>query len=91
MQLFGVVFPTFCGQKKIENFKRYFSIRIEKLHKMDFIILFLKKLEKIEKINFNFECNTERGFKEPLYSTGVCPMEIGLPIMYVLVYYINTK
>ena len=37
---------------------------------MAFIFNFLKKFEKIEKIgyhsNFNFECNTERGFKESL-------------------------
>ena len=40
---------------------------------MAFIIFFLKKFEKIEKIeklgyhsNFNFECNTEKGFKESL-------------------------
>ena len=46
---------------------------MEKLHKMAFIIfffIFLKKFEKIEKkdyhSNFNFEFNTERGFKESL-------------------------
>jgi hypothetical protein len=52
--------------------KKYFSIRIEKLYKMACIIFpfFLKKFEKVEKIghhsNFNFDCNTERGFKESL-------------------------
>ena len=37
---------------------------------MAFTIFFLKKFEKVEKIgyhsNFNFECNTDRGFKESL-------------------------
>ena len=31
MQLFGVVFSTFCGQKELKIFKKYLSIRIEKL------------------------------------------------------------
>jgi hypothetical protein len=68
-QLLRVVFSTFCGQKK-KYLKKYFSIRIEKLHKMAFIYIFFYKFEKIEKIryhsNFNFECNTEKGFKESL-------------------------
>ena len=37
---------------------------------MAFIYIFFKKLEKVEKIgyhsNFDFECNTERGFRESL-------------------------
>ena len=32
MQLFGVVFSTFCGLKKLKEFNKYFSIRTEKLH-----------------------------------------------------------
>ena len=64
----GWCFQLFVCKKNI-IFQRYFSIRIEKLHEMAFIIFFLK-FEKIEKIdyhsNFNFECNTERGFKESL-------------------------
>ena len=41
-----------------------------------YISIFLfKKFEKIEKIgyhsNFDFECNTERGFKVTFYSSGV--------------------
>ena len=55
----------------------------EKLHKMAFIIFynFLKKFEKVEKIgyhsNFNFECNTERGFKESLsIALGFYPYKI---------------
>ena len=67
-QLLRVVFQLFVGKKKI---LKNFSIRIEKLHKMAFIYLFLlKKLKKVEKIgyhsNFNFECNTKRSFKESL-------------------------
>ena len=67
-QLLRVVFFNFLWARK--NLK-YFSILIEKLHKMAFIIfIFFEKFEKVEKIgyhsNFNFECNTERGFKEPL-------------------------
>jgi hypothetical protein len=70
-QLLGVVFSTFCGQNKTKTFKKkYFSIRIEKLHKKSFIFFFMKKFKKNEKIgyhsNFNFQCNTERGFKESL-------------------------
>ena len=35
MQLFGVVFSTFCGQKKhFKNFKKYFSIGTKKLHNL---------------------------------------------------------
>ena len=38
---------------------------------MALIYILFFKFEKIEKIgyhsNFNFECNTERGFKESLY------------------------
>jgi hypothetical protein len=64
-----VVFSTFCGQKKLK-IKNKFSICIEKLHKMVFIYIYFQKSEKIEKIgyhsNFNFECNTEKGFKESL-------------------------
>ena len=63
-------FQIFEGKKKLDFFKKHFSNRIEKLHKMAFIYFFLKKFEKIEKIgyhsNFNFECSTERGFKESL-------------------------
>ena len=45
MQLFEVVFSTFCGQKKNLRFlKKYFSVRIEKLHKMDFIKKFFEKV-----------------------------------------------
>ena len=101
-QLLRVVFQFFVGKIFFRNLKKYFSIRIEKLHnvwvtkkdtkrssntllrvvsficdsdvKMAFIILFffffLKKFEKIKKIgyhsNFNFERNTEVGFKESL-------------------------
>ena len=36
----------FGGQK---NFEKNFSNRIEKLHKMAFMIFFLKKFEKVEK------------------------------------------
>ena len=47
---------------------------------MAFIKIFLKKFEKVEKIgyhsNFNFECHTERGFKESL------SVALGLPIIY---------
>ena len=52
--------------------KKNLSIHIEKLHKMALIIsfffLFLEKFEKTEEIGYhsNFECNTERGFKESL-------------------------
>ena len=56
-QLFRVVFSCFGGQKKFNFFFKYFSNRgirnrIEKLHKMAFIIFFLfclKKFEKVEK------------------------------------------
>jgi hypothetical protein len=35
MQLLGVVFSTFCGQKIIlENFEKHPSVRSEKLHKI---------------------------------------------------------
>jgi hypothetical protein len=55
--------------EKIKKIFKYFSNCIEKLHKMAFISFFLKKLKKVEKIgyhsNFNFECNTKWGFKEP--------------------------
>ena len=67
-QLLRVVFSTFGGQKKLKTFffKKHFSNRIEKLHKMAVIFFFyLKKLKKVEKIgyhsNSNFECNTESG------------------------------
>ena len=43
MQLFELVFSTFCGQKK------NLSVRIEKLHKMAFINLFFEKVEKIHR------------------------------------------
>ena len=48
---------------------------------MAFIIFFFFfKFEKLEKIgyhsNFNFECHTERGFKESL------SVALGLPIIY---------
>ena len=53
--------------------KKHFSVRIEKLHKMTFIYIYVYiflKFEKVEKIgyhsNFNFECNTESGSKESL-------------------------
>jgi hypothetical protein len=56
------------GKKKLKI--KNFGIRIEKLHKMAFIIFLIFFLEKVEKIgyhsNFNFECNKERGFKESL-------------------------
>ena len=70
-QLLRVAFSTFCGQKNSKFFQKYYSIRIEKLHKMAIInYLLLKKFEKTEKIgynsNFNFECNAERSFKESL-------------------------
>ena len=46
----------FWGAKKnLEFFKKYFSNRIENLHKMAFIIFyffFLKKFEKVEKTGF---------------------------------------
>ena len=58
------------AKKKSEFKKKYFSFRIEKLHKMAFIKKSLKKFEKVEKIgyhsNFNPECNTERCSKESL-------------------------
>ena len=45
--------------------------KIELWNFQDKLDFFLKKFEKIEKLgyhsNFNFECNTERGFKESLY------------------------
>jgi hypothetical protein len=40
MQLFGVAFSNFCGQKK--NFSKYFSTRTKKLH-----IIKAKKILKI--------------------------------------------
>ena len=49
----GQFFYVLGGKKKILNFfKKYFSNRIEKLHKMAFIFLyiFLKKFEKVEKL-----------------------------------------
>ena len=48
------VFLCFGGQKKFKIFFfKYFSNRIEKLHKMAFIIFFLvKKFEKVEKTGF---------------------------------------
>ena len=46
----------FWGAKKFSKiFKKYFSNRIEKLHKMAFIFLFfffLKKFEEVEKTGF---------------------------------------
>ena len=46
MQLFGVVFSTFCEQKKKLNLKNiYFSIRTEKLHSIKAKKIF-KKIEK---------------------------------------------
>ena len=54
-QLLRGVFLSFGGQKKIFNFFfKFFSNRIEKLHKMAFIIFFffLKKFEKVEKTGF---------------------------------------
>ena len=61
----GVFFKFLWAKKNL----KYFNIRIEKFHKMAFII-FCFFFEKVEKIgyhsNFNFECNTERGFKESL-------------------------
>ena len=53
-QLLMVVFSTFCGQKKyLKKILKYFSVRIEKLHKMAYIIyFFLKKFEKVEKIGY---------------------------------------
>ena len=38
MQLFGVVFSTFCGQIGFLIFKKYFSIRTEKLHSFSYQI-----------------------------------------------------
>jgi hypothetical protein len=50
----------FWGQKNFfKNFKKYFRNRIEKLHKMAFIIFFffcLKKLKKLELSPQNFRC-----------------------------------
>jgi hypothetical protein len=46
------VFLCFGGQKKFEKkFEKYFSNRIEKLHKMAFIYIyfFFEKFEKVEK------------------------------------------
>ena len=57
------------GKKNLEFFQKHFRNRIEKLHKMAFLIFF-SFFERVEKIgyhsNFNLECNTERGFKESL-------------------------
>jgi hypothetical protein len=40
-QLLRVVFSTFCGQKKnLKNLKKYFCIRIERLHKMTYIYIY---------------------------------------------------
>ena len=55
MQLFWVFFSTFCGQK-IEKKIKYFSNRIEKLHKMAFIYIYIFFFEKVEKSwkNWNY-------------------------------------
>ena len=45
MELFEVVFSTFCGQKKyLKKFQKYFSIRTEKLHN---IKVYKKNYKKI--------------------------------------------
>ena len=46
----GQFFYVLGGKKNLKIFKKYFSNRIEKLHKMAYIYLFfLKKLKKVEK------------------------------------------
>ena len=46
----GGFFNFFWAKKNLKYFLKYFSVRIEKLHKMAFIIFFfLKKFEKVEK------------------------------------------
>ena len=70
----GWFFQLFVGKIFFKSFKQYFSVCIEKLHKMPFIIYFFsfENFWKVEKIgyhsnfNFNFECNTEGGSKESL-------------------------
>ena len=48
----------------------------------------MKKFEKVEKIgyhsNFNFECNTERGFKESL-SIALGASRLGLSSLFVAI------
>ena len=50
----GEIFYVLGGKKKIEKkFEKYFSNRIEKLHKMAFLFFFLLKMfEKVEKTVF---------------------------------------
>ena len=51
------------------NFKNILATALKSYIKW-LLIFFLKKFEKVEKIgchsSFDFECNTERGFKESL-------------------------
>ena len=49
-QLLRVVFSTFCGDLFFFSFsKKYFSIHIEKLHRMTFVFFFLFLLKKLKK------------------------------------------
>jgi hypothetical protein len=70
-QLLGVVFSTFCGQKQTKTFKKnILASALKSYIKRLLYFFFVKKFKKNEKIgyhsNFNFQCNTERGFKESL-------------------------
>ena len=71
------------GKKNLEFFQKHFRNRIEKLHKMAFLIFF-SFFERVEKIgyhsNFNLECNTERGTIESLsIATGFRPSSVPHP------------
>ena len=52
-----MVFSCFGGQNFFFNLKKYFSNRIEELHKIAFTVFFLL-LKKIEKVVF-FRANTQ--------------------------------
>ena len=42
----GWFFHVLGGKKNLKNFSKHFSNRIEKLHKMAFILFFSEKFEK---------------------------------------------
>ena len=72
-QLLRVVFSTSCGQNKhFKNFLNYCRVRTKNLHKIEVIFFFFHAWKKNYKFqigyhsNFDFECNTKRGFIDSL-------------------------
>jgi hypothetical protein len=63
------VFFKFLWAKKFKIFFNILATALKSYIKWLLYLFFLKKLKKVEKIgyhsNFNFECNTKWGFKEP--------------------------